>query len=62
MVVKSTLMKYGRDLAVLLVATAAVYVSENYANFGLPEEIAPVVGATSLLIYRLARPVVKSTA
>lgn len=52
---KTNLSKAGRDLLVLLVATAAFYVSTNVANFGLPEEIAPVVGTAALLIYRTAR-------
>lgn len=53
--------KLGRDLLVLVVASLAFYVSENVADLGLPDEIAPAVGALALYAYRTLRTRVRDT-
>lgn len=44
-----------RDLAVLVAATAAWWLSEHVTDLGLPEEAAPLVGALALAGYRVLR-------
>lgn len=44
-----------RDLAVLIVPTALLYIAEHLADFGVPEEAMPVAGAVALMVYRLVR-------
>lgn len=50
-----TLKKSFRDLAVLIIATAAWWLTEHVGELGLPQELSPLVGAIALAIYRVAR-------
>lgn len=51
--------RFGRDLLVLVVASVVMYVGNNAADLGVPQEFVPLVGATCLGLYRLLRTKVK---
>ena len=55
MTIPTNLSKALRDLAVLVVPTALLYVAEHLADFGVPEAVMPVAGAVALMVYRLVR-------
>lgn len=53
--IPTNLSKAIRDLAVLVVPTALLYIAEHLVDFGVPESAMPVAGAVALLLYRVVR-------
>jgi len=52
-----TLLKFARDMGVMLALTAALYVSEHAGDIGLPETVVPLIAAGAMLVYRYVRDV-----
>ncbi len=51
--------KFGRDLLVLVVSSVVMYVGNNAADLGIPQEYVPLVGAACLGLYRILRLKIK---
>ena len=51
--------KAVRDLAVVAVSAALLYLIENVGNFGFPEQYVPFISAGALMVYRYLRELVQ---
>ena len=56
---RATFNKCFRDLLVITVSSIVMYVGNNAADLGIPQEYVPLVSAAALGLYRILRLKVK---